>query len=243
MTRIHLHTLTLPGHRAPGAGYEAPFEMLDACHERVERMLRLLHKLRAHLQASGWDAQAAEAARDVLRYFNEAAPRHHEDEERHVFPTVLAAPDALALPHTGTGEGTGADSGKSDRDGTGNDCTDSGSGTSLHAVVRRLLQDHADMQTHWASARPVLERIARPPAEDRASSQTRWQPLAASEEAALDSFASLYASHIEAENQLIYPAAQQALTPAQLQTMSADMMARRGVVLTDARLAGHPNPL
>lgn len=232
MTRIHLHTLTLPGHRAPGAGYEAPFEMLDACHERVERMLRLLHKLRAHLQASGWDAQAAEAARDVLRYFNEAAPRHHEDEERHVFPAVLATPDAPALPHPGTGNGGGT--------GTG---TGSGTGSSLHAVVRRLLQDHADMQTHWASARPVLERIARPPAEDRASSQTRWQPLAASEEAALDSFASLYASHIEAENQLIYPAAQQALTPAQLQAMSADMMARRGVVLTDARLAGHPNPL
>ena len=219
MTRIHLHTLTLPGHRAPGAGYEAPFEMLDACHERVERMLRLLHKLRAHLQASGWDAQAAEAARDVLRYFNEAAPRHHEDEERHVFPAVLAAPDAPALPHTGVDDSSG---------------TDSGSGTSLHAVVRRLLQDHADMQTRWASARPVLERIARPPAEDRASSQTRWQPLAACEEAALDSFASLYASHIEAENHLIYPAAQQALTPAQLQAMSADMMARRGVVLPAA---------
>ena len=243
MTRIHLHTLTLPGHRAPGAGYEAPFEMLDACHERVERMLRLLNKLRAHLQASGWDAQAAEAARDVLRYFNEAAPRHHEDEERHVFPAVLAAPDAPALPHTGTGDGTGADSGKSDGDGTGNGCTDSGGGTSLHAVVRHLLQDHADMQTHWASARPVLERIARPPAEDRASSQTRWQPLAASEDAALDAFSSLYVSHIEAENQLIYPAAQQTLSLDQMRAMSADMMARRGVVLTDARLTGQPNPL
>ena len=208
MTRIHLHTLNLPGHRAPGAGYEAPFEMLDACHERVERMLRLLNKLRAHLQASGWDAQAAEAARDVLRYFNEAAPRHHEDEERHVFPAVLAAPDAPALPHPGTGDGTGI-------------------GTSLHAVVRRLLQDHADMQTRWASARPVLERIARP-------DQGPWQPLGTTEEAALDGFASLYASHIEAENHLIYPAAQQALTPAQLQAMSADMMARRGVVLPAA---------
>ena len=226
MTRIHLHTLTLPGHRAPGAGYEAPFEMLDACHERVERMLRLLHKLRAHLQASGWDAQAAEAARDVLRYFNEAAPRHHEDEERHVFPAVLAAPDAPALPHTGTDVGTG------------NDCTDSDSCTSLHAVVRRLLQDHADMQTRWASARPVLERIARP-------ATGPWQQLAACEEAALDSFASLYASHIEAENHLIYPAAQQALSPAQLQTMSADMMARRGVVLpaaTATPAASGPSP-
>ena len=219
MTRIHLHTLNLPGHRAPGAGYEAPFEMLDACHERVERMLRLLNKLRAHLQASGWDAQAAEAARDVLRYFNEAAPRHHEDEERHVFPAVLAAPDAPALPHPGTGDGTGI-------------------GSSLHAVVRRLLQDHADMQTRWASARPVLERIARP-------ATGPWQQLAACEEAALDSFASLYASHIEAENHLIYPAAQQTLTPAQLQTMSADMMARRGVVLpaaTATPAASGPSP-
>ncbi len=217
MTRIHLHTLTLPGHRAPGAGYEAPFEMLDACHERVERMLRLLHKLRAHLQASGWDAQAAEAARDVLRYFNEAAPRHHEDEERHVFPAVLAAPDApIPAARTGTGDGTG-------------------NGSSLHAVVRRLLQDHADMQTRWASARPVLERIARPPAEDRASSQPRWQPLAASEEAALDAFSSLYASHIEAENQLVYPAAQQTLSLDQMRAMSADMMARRGVSPTGTR--------
>lgn len=224
MTRIHLHTLTLPGHRAPGAGYEAPFEMLDACHERVERMLRLLHRLRAHLQASGWDAQAAEAAHDVLRYFNEAAPRHHEDEERHVFPAVLAAPDAPIPARTGMDNG----SGKGNRESTGNGSTDSGSGTSLHAVVCRLLQDHADMQTHWASARPVLERIARP-------ATGPWQPLGTAEEAALDGFASLYASHIEAENHLIYPAAQQALDTAQLQAMSADMMARRGVVLPAAR--------
>ena len=236
MTRIHLHTLTLPGHRAPGAGYEAPFEMLDACHERVERMLRLLHKLRAHLQASGWDAQATEAARDVLRYFNEAAPRHHEDEERHVFPAVLAAPDAPALPHPGQGTSNATNSGQGNGGGTGTNNSGIDKGTSLHAVVRRLLQDHADMQTRWASARPVLERIARP-------ATGPWQQLAACEEAALDSFASLYASHIEAENHLIYPAAQQALTPAQLQAMSADMMARRGVVLTDARLAGHPNTL
>ena len=231
MTRIHLHTLTLPGHRAPGAGYEAPFEMLDACHERVERMLRLLHKLRAHLQASGWDAQAAEAARDVLRYFNEAAPRHHEDEERHVFPAVLAAPDAPALPHPGQGTSNATNSGQGNGGGTGTNNSGIDKGTSLHAVVRRLLQDHADMQTRWANARPVLERIARP-------ATGPWQPLDTAEEDALDGFASLYASHIEAENRLIYPAAQQALTPAQLQAMSADMMARRGVVLTDARLAG-----
>jgi hemerythrin-like domain-containing protein len=92
-TSIPLSQLTLPGHRAPGAGFEAPFEMLDACHERVQRMLRLLGKLREHAQAHGADAQARDAARDVMRYFDQAGPHHHDDEERHVFPALLAQRD------------------------------------------------------------------------------------------------------------------------------------------------------
>ncbi len=50
----------------------------------------LLERLRAHLRVQGCDAQAREAARDVLRYFDIAAPLHHEDEELHVFPPLLA---------------------------------------------------------------------------------------------------------------------------------------------------------
>jgi len=87
-------SIGLPGHHAPGVGFEAPFEMLSACHERVERTLRLLDRLQAHLADKGWDPQAADAARDVVRYFDLAAPLHHEDEERHVFPPLLAAGDA-----------------------------------------------------------------------------------------------------------------------------------------------------
>lgn len=84
----------VPGHASPDAGFEAPFELLTACHERVHRMLRLLDRLRQHLADQGWDAQAAEAARDVMRYFDLAAPLHHEDEELHVFPPLLAQGDA-----------------------------------------------------------------------------------------------------------------------------------------------------
>ncbi|WP_372661726.1 hemerythrin domain-containing protein [Hydrogenophaga sp.] len=84
----------LPGYHAPGAGFEAPFEMLAACHERVERMLTLIVKLQQHLQQKGFDDSAAQAARDVMRYFDLAAPLHHEDEERHVFPALMAGPDA-----------------------------------------------------------------------------------------------------------------------------------------------------
>jgi len=78
----------------PAAGYEQPFEMLEACHERVQRMLRLLERLQSHVEAHGADDQARQAARDVMRYFDQAAPQHHLDEERHVFPALLAAGDA-----------------------------------------------------------------------------------------------------------------------------------------------------
>jgi hemerythrin-like domain-containing protein len=93
-TRIPLTQISLPGHRAPGAGFEAPFEILAACHERVERMLALIQRLQQHLQDTGCDDSARQAARDVMRYFDLAAPRHHEDEERHVFQPLMAGPDA-----------------------------------------------------------------------------------------------------------------------------------------------------
>lgn len=78
----------------PAAGFDQPFEMLEACHERVQRTLGLLARLRAHVAAHGSDDQARQAARDVLRYFDIAAPQHHRDEELHVFPALLEHGDA-----------------------------------------------------------------------------------------------------------------------------------------------------
>ena len=91
--------VTLPGFNAPAVGFEQPFAMLEACHERVQRTLGLLQRLRDHVRAQGADEQARQAERDVLRYFDLAAPLHHEDEELHVFPLLLAqgAPDVVAL--------------------------------------------------------------------------------------------------------------------------------------------------
>jgi hemerythrin-like domain-containing protein len=76
-----------------GSSFEQPFEMLEACHERVHRMLNLLHRLREHLILHGADEQARQAARDVMRYFDLAAPEHHRDEELHVFPALIASGD------------------------------------------------------------------------------------------------------------------------------------------------------
>jgi hemerythrin-like domain-containing protein len=88
-------TATVSLHPGPGAGFEEPFEMLEACHQRVHRMLGLLQRLAAHLRESGADANAQQAARDVMRYFDIAAPAHHEDEERHVLPRLRENGQAL----------------------------------------------------------------------------------------------------------------------------------------------------
>lgn len=209
--------ISLPGHSAPGAGFEEPFELLTACHERVHRMLDLLQRLQDHLTQKGHDGSAAQAATDVLRYFNQAAPLHHQDEELHVFPPLLAAPDAHGL----------------------------------HAVVRRLQQDHREMEARWPLARAVLQRIERaepgapakqaqqapePPhargheqPQTARSSGSPWQALSADETAALAAFAAPYRAHIEAEEHAVYPAAQALLSAEHHHTMGTEMMARRGV--------------
>lgn len=86
-------------HPAPQAGFDAPFELLQACHERVQRTLALMARLQQHLQDVGCDDNARQAARDVLRYFEVAAPLHHQDEELHVFPLLLSqgAPSVVAV--------------------------------------------------------------------------------------------------------------------------------------------------
>ena len=81
-------------HPTPSAGFDEPFEMLNACHERVERTLQLLQRLAEHLPAHGADAAARQAARDVMRYFDIAGPAHHEDEERHLFSALRVSGDA-----------------------------------------------------------------------------------------------------------------------------------------------------
>ena len=83
-------SVALPGFGAPAVGFDTPFEMLEACHERVQRSLALLERLRSYLHDHACDDSARQAARDVLRYFDVAAPLHHEDEELHVFPLLLA---------------------------------------------------------------------------------------------------------------------------------------------------------
>ncbi|MBK9573744.1 MAG: hemerythrin domain-containing protein [Rhodoferax sp.] len=88
---------TVPGFDSPAVGFEQPFEMLEACHSRVQRSLALLEKLLAYVQTKGHDEQSRSAAADVLRYFDLAAPLHHADEELNIFPIVLTHGNATAI--------------------------------------------------------------------------------------------------------------------------------------------------
>ncbi len=93
-------TASLLGAAAPG--FERPLEVLEACHARIARQCDTLDRLLAHLPAHGADAQAQQAARAVLAYFDTAAVHHHDDEERNLFPLLeeAGAPGACDLVET-----------------------------------------------------------------------------------------------------------------------------------------------
>lgn len=76
--------------RTPAAGFDQPLELWLACHERVQRMVGLLQRLVEHLRTNGADESACVTATSIRRYFDEAAPRHHEDEEIDLFPRLQA---------------------------------------------------------------------------------------------------------------------------------------------------------
>jgi len=59
-----------------------------ACHQRVRRFATMLERVRRHVLRTGADEEAQLAAASIRRYFNEAAPRHHEDEEIDLFPLL-----------------------------------------------------------------------------------------------------------------------------------------------------------
>jgi hemerythrin-like domain-containing protein len=89
--------------RGPGASFDEPVEMWLACHQRVRRFASLLARLRAHVARVGADEEARTSAASIRRYFNEAAPRHHEDEEVDMFPLLrerCRATDAAVIAAT-----------------------------------------------------------------------------------------------------------------------------------------------
>ena len=163
--------------------------MLEACHERVERTLRLLARIVPYAAKHGIDAKAQKAAVDVLGYFDIAAPLHHSDEERHVFPLLLEQNDAVTI-----------------------------------GLVEQMLFDHEQMSAHWAALRPTLvELSAYNPDKEVGGVVTE------AFERQIAAFAALYATHLETESRILFPAAARLTTDEALRHMSDDMRRRRAM--------------
>jgi len=67
------------------------FDVLDACHRQTIFTLGKLAALISRLKSRGADAEARAMAREIVQHFSITARQHHEDEERHVFPKLLAS--------------------------------------------------------------------------------------------------------------------------------------------------------
>lgn len=78
----------------PGDAEVGLFTFLDHSHQEMQRMLASLRELVRAIDADELTPAVRARAREILDWFNTQARQHHLDEERHVFPALLASPDA-----------------------------------------------------------------------------------------------------------------------------------------------------
>lgn len=92
-------SVTATASAAPATVSATEFEALDSCHRDVLKTLDELARLIEHLDDKGVDAEAQALAADIVKFFNENSRQHHQDEERMVFPALLASADAELVQH------------------------------------------------------------------------------------------------------------------------------------------------
>ena len=122
--------------RFPAQGFSSPLVLWDACHQRAQRVALLLQRLFSHLQAHGPSDATRVTASEVGRYFDEAGPRHHHDEDLDLFPRLRRSLDRQpALLAGRTAEQT-------------------------VAALERLDSDHARLDDLWQQVRVALRHVA-----------------------------------------------------------------------------------
>jgi hemerythrin-like domain-containing protein len=70
------------------------FAMLDACHQQIHLHLGELAALARQIETTGVDAKVREQADTVEAFFSSTSHEHHAQEEKNVFPHLLASADA-----------------------------------------------------------------------------------------------------------------------------------------------------
>jgi hemerythrin-like domain-containing protein len=75
------------------------FESLDFAHRAALEMLQAFDRLLAHLDDHGLDDAARSSAGEIMNYFAGPGRQHHAEEEKLVFPGLLASNDVELVQH------------------------------------------------------------------------------------------------------------------------------------------------
>lgn len=96
----------MPAQRARASRPQRPpievpplFEALDDTHRQVVQQLRHLEQLMQRLDGGSIDDEARRLAAGIVAFFSQVAQPHHDAEERHVFPTLIASGDDELVQH------------------------------------------------------------------------------------------------------------------------------------------------
>ena len=112
---------------------DTPIQDFSHCHEGILKKLDMLGELPALLAPA---ARAREVAAGALEFFRDAIFEHHGDEERELFPAVLAS-------------ATKGD----ERD-------------LVQLMVKRLTQEHRELEALWKRLESGLKKAAKGQASD-----------------------------------------------------------------------------
>lgn len=111
-----------------GTTSDAPITNFSQCHVGILSHLKAFGGLPALLEPA---EQARRIAQDTLKFFRDAVYEHHSEEERELFPAVLAS----------ASEGVELDQ--------------------IKSMVERLTREHRQVEATWARLEPHLKKIAK----------------------------------------------------------------------------------
>jgi hemerythrin-like domain-containing protein len=72
----------------------AQFNALDACHQQIHAHLAELVDLTERLEANSDSPHCRQKAKTIEAFFSEVARPHHAEEEKSIFPPLLASDNA-----------------------------------------------------------------------------------------------------------------------------------------------------
>ncbi len=110
------------------AADKAPLEQFSQCHVGILAHLHEVGRLPALLEPA---AEARRIAAETIRFFRDVICEHHAEEEKELFPAVLASADR--------GE-------ERDR---------------VKAIVERLTREHRQVEAAWKAIEPDLKKISK----------------------------------------------------------------------------------